>query len=175
MKEKSFNKKKGILFWITGLSGSGKTKISKKIKKEIIKNYGPTLLVSGDDLRKIFGFNKYDAKTRLLLSRKFCKFAKFITDQNINLIFAIVGLMNEPRNWNIKNIDNYVEIYIRSALNKIIRLKKKKIYHSKKKQKIVGLNIKPEFPKNPDITIVNNFKKSIDGLSKELLRNIKKI
>ena len=159
MKKKSFNKKKGILFWITGLSGSGKTKISKKIKKKIIKNYGPTLLVSGDDLRKIFGFNKYDAKTRLLLSIKFCKFAKFITDQNINLIFAVVGLMNEPRNWNRKNIDNYVEIYIRSELNKIIRLKKKKIYHSKKKQKIVGLNIKPEFPNNPDITIVNNFKK----------------
>jgi len=175
MKKKSFNRKKGILFWITGLSGSGKTKISKKIKKGIIKNYGPTLLVSGDDLRKIFGFNKYDSKTRLLLSRKFCKFAKFITDQNINLIFAIVGLMNEPRNWNRKNIDNYIEIYIKSELNKIIRLKKKKIYHSKKKQKIVGLNIKPEFPKNPDITIVNNFKKSIDSLSKELLREIKKI
>ena len=119
--------------------------------------------------------NKYDSKTRLLLSRKFCKFAKFITDQNINLIFAIVGLMNEPRNWNRKNIDNYIEIYIKSELNKIIRLKKKKIYHSKKKQKIVGLNIKPEFPKNPDITIVNNFKKSIDSLSKELLREIKKI
>ena len=71
-------------------------------------------------------------------------------------------------------LDNYIEIYIKSELNKIIRLKKKKIYHSKKKQKIVGLNIKPEFPKNPDITIVNNFKKSIDGISKELLRDIKK-
>ena len=28
------NKNKGILFWITGLSGSGKTTISKKIKKK---------------------------------------------------------------------------------------------------------------------------------------------
>ena len=52
-------KNKGILFWVTGLSGSGKTTISKLIKKDIIKNYGPTLLVSGDDLRTIFHFNKY--------------------------------------------------------------------------------------------------------------------
>ena len=28
------NKNKGILFWITGLSGSGKTTIAKKIKKK---------------------------------------------------------------------------------------------------------------------------------------------
>ena len=28
------NKDKGILFWITGLSGSGKTTIAKKNKKE---------------------------------------------------------------------------------------------------------------------------------------------
>jgi adenylylsulfate kinase-like enzyme len=31
------NKNKGILFWITGLSGSGKTTISKKIKKILYK------------------------------------------------------------------------------------------------------------------------------------------
>ena len=31
-------KNKGIVFWITGLSGSGKTQIGKKVKKDIIKN-----------------------------------------------------------------------------------------------------------------------------------------
>ena len=34
------DKNKGIVFWITGLSGSGKTTIGKKIKTKIIKNYG---------------------------------------------------------------------------------------------------------------------------------------
>ena len=51
MKKIKINKKKGILFWITGLSGTGKTSIGKKIKKDIVKNYGPTLLVNGDDIR----------------------------------------------------------------------------------------------------------------------------
>ena len=49
---------KGIVFWITGLSGSGKTTIGKKIKAGIIKNYGPTILFSGDDIRKIFANKK---------------------------------------------------------------------------------------------------------------------
>ena len=52
---KKINKNKGIVFWITGLSGSGKTTLAKKIKKDISKIYGPTIMISGDDIRKIFG------------------------------------------------------------------------------------------------------------------------
>ena len=33
MKTIKINKKKGIVFWITGLSGSGKTRLGGKIKK----------------------------------------------------------------------------------------------------------------------------------------------
>ena len=33
-------KNKGILFWITGLSGSGKTSIAKKLKNKIESKYG---------------------------------------------------------------------------------------------------------------------------------------
>ena len=73
MKKLKKNKNKGILFWITGLSGSGKTTIAKKIKKDIIQFYGPTLLVSGDNLRKIFKFNKYTYNERVSNSKKFCK------------------------------------------------------------------------------------------------------
>ena len=40
------NKNKGILFWITGLSGSGKTAIAKKIKKEISFNSKQENLIS---------------------------------------------------------------------------------------------------------------------------------
>ena len=50
-------KNKGILFWITSFSGSGKTYLAKKIYKEITKSYGTTLVISGDDIRKIFKLN----------------------------------------------------------------------------------------------------------------------
>ena len=122
---------KGILFWVTGLSGSGKTTISRKIKKYIEENYGPTLLVSGDDIRNIFNFKKYTIEERRKLVLKYCKLSKFITDQNINLIFAVVGMMDEVRDWNKKNIKNYIEIFIKTELKKIIKNKKKKIYHKK--------------------------------------------
>ena len=175
MKSLKKNKNKGILFWITGLSGSGKTTIAKKIKKDIIQLYGPTLLVSGDNLRKIFNFNKYTYNERVSLSKKFCKFAKFITNQKINLIFASVGMMDSMRKWYRNNIDNYVEIFIKADLNKIIKLKRKKIYNNKKNGDIVGITIKPEFPKQPDIIINNDFKKSTNILSNNLIKKISKI
>ena len=102
----------------------------------------------------------------------FHKFAKFITNQNINLIFAVVGLFEEIRDLNKKNIDNYVEIYLKADIKKIKKNRKKKIYFNNKKKLIVGLTNKPEFPKKPHIIINNNFNKSILQLSKDLLKNL---
>ena len=127
MFKKNLTKKKEYYFGLQDYLALEKLLFPKKLKKEIIKKFGPTMIVSGDDLRKIFGFNNYDPKSRKLLSKKFCKFAKFVTDQKINLIFAIVGLMNEPRTWNRKNISNYVEIYIKANLKQIIKIGKKNI------------------------------------------------
>ena len=168
------NKNKGILFWITGLSGSGKTAIAKKIYKKISHLYGPTIEISGDDFRKIFRLNKYTKKARIEYLPKYLHFCKLITDQKINLIFNLIGMYNRARRWNRKNIDNYVEIYIKADIHKIIKLKRKAIY-LKNKKNIVGLDIKAEFPKKPHITINNDFTRSTEVLSKELLNKIKSL
>ena len=42
------------------------------------------------------------------------------------MILAVVGMIEAPRKWNRLNIDNYVEIYIKSKINNIINLNKKK-------------------------------------------------
>ena len=119
-------KSKGKLFWVTGYSGSGKTQIAKKIHSQIQKNYGPTILFSGDDIRKIFNLKGYTYNERFKTVMKYCKLAKSITNQNINVIFAVVGMMHKIRAWNKKNIKNYVEIYIKSDVKKIIKKDKKK-------------------------------------------------
>ena len=168
------NKKKGILFWVTGLSGSGKTTLAKKISKRIIKTYGPTIVVSGDDMRAIFDLKQYDYQSRLSYMKKFIKFSKFIVDQKINVIFAVVGMMEEPRKWSRVNIENYIEIYIKSNVKNIIKLNKKKIYKSKNKKNIVGISIKSELPKNYDIIINNDFTKNTSVLSNILFNKIKK-
>lgn len=171
---KKINKKYGILLWITGLSGSGKTTISKLIFKDFKKNYGPTVLISGDDIRNIFNLKGYDKETRLIIGKKYIKLCKLFINQKINVIFSVAGLFHELRKIARKSIKNYCEIYIKTNIVNLKR-KKKKIFYRKKMQNVWGLDIKPELPKNPDIIINNTFKDDVSYLSNELIKKITKI
>ena len=166
-------KKAGTLFWITGLSGSGKTSIAKCIKNKIEKRHGPTICISGDEIRKIFNLRGYSKNERLRIGKKYVKFINLIIKQKINVIFAVVGLFHELHKINRKLFVNYLEIYIKSDFDKI-KSKKKKIFYRKKFKNVWGQDIKPQFPKKPDIVINNNFDKSISELSSELAKKIDK-
>ena len=81
--------------------------------------------------------------------------------------------MDLVRDWNRKNIDNYVEIYIKSEIKEIIRQKKKNLLFIKKKFSWTWYQ--PEFPKKPDIVLKNNFKMNINELSEKLMDKIQKL
>ena len=168
---KKLNKKKGIVFWVTGLPGSGKTTIAKKLKRSIEKKFGKTIIFSGDDIRKISNFNSFEAKKRILYAKSYSKLARNISNQNVNVIIATVSLFKKIHRWNKKNISNYCEIYIKSKTKEIIKNKKKMLYFKYNKN-LVGIDIRPEFPLNSNIEIYNNFKKPINDLSKSILNKI---
>ena len=66
-------------------------------------------------------------------------------------------MFNKVRDNNRKLIQNYIEVFIDSDL-KLITKKSKKKHYVKNSRNIIGLDIKPEFPKIPDVTIFNDFK-----------------
>ena len=120
-------KKPGIVFWITGLSGSGKSTIGNFIKKYIDKNYGKTVIIHGDDIRNIYHLRKYKKKERLKLGISNSNLCKLISSQGINVIFTTVGLFYELHKYNRSNIKNYIEIYVKSDIKTLVRKKKKEI------------------------------------------------
>ena len=174
MKKLKKIKNRGLVIWITGLPGSGKTSIAKKIKEKINKNFGSTIVISGDDFRNIFNLKNYSRNGRIKVGKSYGKFCKFFSDKGVNVVFAAVGLFNEIRSFNRKNIKNYVEIYVKSNISKIKKIGKKKLYFKNKKN-LVGVDIKPEFPKNPHIIIKNDFKKSIKTLTDEAFSKLIKL
>ena len=55
-------------YWITGLSGAGKTTLSKFLA-EYLRNSGkPTVLLDGDELRSVFGYNLFSKEKRLVFA-----------------------------------------------------------------------------------------------------------
>ena len=94
-------------------------------------------------------------------------------EKGVNVIISTVSLFHEIHKWNKKNIKNYKEVYIKSDLNQIIKNKKKKFYFNNKIKNIVSKNIKAEYPLNPNIIIENNFKESIEQLSKKVIKKLR--
>ena len=148
-------KKKGILFWITGYSGSGKSVISNKLKNSIENKFGKTIILSGDDFRKTFKINNYDKKARINLGNQYTDFLNIILKQDINIIFTVVGLYHKIRDYNLNKIDNYIEIFIDANIHDI-KKRSKKIHYKKKQKNILGIDLKAELPKTPNIIVKNN-------------------
>ena len=82
-------------------------------------------MLDGDQFRGALNLGGFTYKDRLNNSRKYNNMIKILTDQKINVVISLVCLMNKPRAWNKKYIDNYLEIFIDCELNEIIKQKKK--------------------------------------------------
>ena len=175
MKKIKINKNYGILFFITGLSGSGKTSISTKLVKNITHKYGKTLLLTGEKIRDIYNFSGFTKEDRLKLGIQNIKLINLILKQRINVIYDAVALLKELRIQKKKIINNYLEIFIKTDVSAIIKFNKKKKIYKEIKTNIMGVHIKPDFPKNPHITINNNFRKNILSLTTELEKKISEI
>ena len=161
------NKNQSFVFWITGLSGSGKTTIAKKIHKFISTNYGPTVCIHGDTIRKIFKIKSYERKDRLTTGKKYIDLINLLINQKINVIISVVGLFHELQSINRKKFDNYIEIFIKSDL-KILSKKKIRKFYIKKIKNVWRVDLKNEFTKKHDIIISNNFKRNINDIAKEV-------
>lgn len=170
-------KQKGKCIIIFGLSGSGKTSISKLIHGDIQKKIGKTVILDGNDTRdlfislgKKFGFQK---KERSKTAKPTLHLINLFLNQNINIIYNNIGLNKVAYNTWKNGIKNLTYVYMKSDVKKIIEFgKKKEIYNLKKD--VIGVHIKPDIPKNPHIIIKNDFDKNLNQLATLLLKKLKK-
>ena len=123
MKNNKINKK---IFWITGLSGSGKSAIGKKILPKIKQKYGNTILINGDDIRNIFNIKTYDKSFRVKIGKSYFNLCMFLLKQDFNVIFTTVGLWHDLHKYNkLKGKNRYIEIFIDADIKKLVKRKSK--------------------------------------------------
>ena len=109
---------------------------------------------------------------RLVNAKRICKLGKFLDEQGLNVVCAILSIFPETREWNRKNIKNYYEVFIDTPLDMLVDRDSKGIYGKYKKGEIsdvAGMDIEFHKPDKADLVIDNS--KSVE----ELLHNTEQI
>lgn len=152
---------KGTLYWITGLAGAGKTTIGSRVYYRLKQQMDNIVLLDGDMLKQIAGKDPaYDRQSRIERGYRYSHLCKALTDQGIHVIICTIAMYDEIRDWNRKNIENYLEIFLDVDLDTLMRRNRKNLYSSG--NDVAGVSVTVEYPKTPDIVIVNDGSGSLE-------------
>ena len=167
----------GKLIWITGLSGSGKTTIGKKVYHALKKKYINTIFLDGDDFRQIFDNDlKYSLQDRLQNAKRIHRMCKFLISQNFHVVCATISLFKEIHKLNKAKIKNYYDIYIECQEEELIKRNQKNLYKQalmKKRKDVVGINYEYDIPPNPKLILDNNKKNNLKKKVEIIMNAIK--
>ena len=171
-------KLKAGLLWITGLSGSGKTTVSKIIYNQLKKKYSNIILLDGDVLRKKLKIKKSDhflniSRTKIgLMYVDVCK--KYIEKKKF-VIIATMSLKSKVHN-EYKKIKNNHDIFLDVPMKELKKRDPKGLYKKFKNKEIsnmVGLDIQFDKPNNPSLYL--KWKKNLSAfkISKKIIKLIR--
>lgn len=162
-----------MIIWIIGLSGSGKTKLSKELFKSKIINSN-FISIDGDEFRQSISDDLgYSYKDRKKNAERISKLVAYLSKKNLNIIVSVLSNYPQWLDWNKKNIKNYFQVYLKVDKQKLFTRNKKKLYLSKKIN-VVGKDIKFNEPLNNNLTLINNFKKqNIKKFKNKILKIVK--
>ena len=149
----------GRVIWITGLSGSGKSTLATLLTFRIRQSGEPTILLDGDELRKVLGVadtnvNNHRRETRLLLAMKYSHLCQLLASQGFTVVIATISLFREVHKWNRENLPSYFEVYLKVPLEELRRRDPKGIYRRFDSGQIVnvaGLDLPIDEPEVPDL------------------------
>jgi adenylylsulfate kinase-like enzyme len=162
-----------MVLWITGLSASGKTTISKAFLEISKDSEVPKVFLDGDSVRELFGGDLgYDEESRIKHIKRVQRLAKFLTDQGLDVVVAALYSNREILAENRKLFDKYFEVYLKADIE-FLRLRENKSLYSKAQRNeirnVVGIDISWQEPIMPDLILDTNFLSEPSALATKIL------
>lgn len=175
-KEKLLNQK-GKVFWLTGLSGSGKTTIALQLEKELFKLGFLVQILDGDNIRAGINNNlSFSEADRAENIRRISEVSKLFLNCGVITINCFVSPTKKMRQ-NAKKIigkENYYEIFINADLETCEKRDVKGLYKKARSGEIknfTGIDTEYEKPNNPSLE-VDTSQLSLDQSIEIILKNI---
>lgn len=150
---------RGIMIWMTGLSGSGKSTVAIGVERELQKRGILCRILDGDNIRaginSNLGFSAEDRKENI---RRIAEIGKLFVDTGIVTIACFVSPTLELRQMarEIIGPDDFREVYIATPLEECERRDVKGLYARARKGEVkdfTGISAPFEAPSNPDLSL----------------------
>jgi adenylyl-sulfate kinase len=149
---------KGFTLWFTGLSGAGKTTISKIVEAQLRERGSKVEVLDGDvvreNLSKGLGFSKEDRDTNI---RRIAFVADLLSRNGVPVITAAISPYREIRDEARELMGNrFIEVFVKASVEVCAERDVKGLYEKAFKGEIkefTGVSDPYEPPLNPEITL----------------------
>ena len=143
----------GRVFWITGLSGAGKTTLAKALQQAL----PGSLLLDGDELREALGAGSrgFDVEGRRQLAKSYARLAGLLARQGATVIVATISLFHELHAWNRANLPGYVEVFL-DVPEEVRRERDPKGLYAANVRHMAGAEVRAELPLAPHLRFTGN-------------------
>jgi adenylylsulfate kinase len=177
-REGFFNQKSHV-YWLTGLSGSGKSTIAKAVERRLFENKIMAQVLDGDNIRSgicnNLGFSLEDREENI---RRIAEVARLYINSGWIVICSFISPTIEIRDMARRIIgkDDFSEIYIKASLDACESRDVKGLYKKVRKGLIkgfTGVDSPYEAPVNPSLTL-DTEKEEINESTEKLFQRILK-
>ena len=167
---------KGLIVWLTGLSGSGKSTIAVEAEK-ILNGMGKAVYrLDGDNIR--FGLNSdlgFTERDRFENIRRISEVCALFQDAGLIVIASFISPLAEMRRMaREKGRDNFIEVYVKADLETCMKRDPKGLYLRVLKgeiQDFTGISAPYEEPENPEL-VLDTQKNTLDECVQQLVEKI---
>ena len=148
----------GCVYWITGLSGAGKTTLSRRLSALFRTKNQSVVVLDGDEMRNVLAGSDstgYRRDDRLALGHRYARLARYLGGQGINVVVATISMFDEIYQWNRAHMTQYIEIFLDVPLEELRRRNSNFVYYpnSPGSSEVAGIGFPIDKPINPEIRI----------------------
>ena len=148
-----------LTFWLTGLSGAGKSTVAYELENLLIREQQPCAVLDGDNLRHRLncdlGFSERDRHENV---RRTAEVARLMNENGLVVVASLVSPYRDDREAAkaIVGADRFVEVYVSTSLNVCESRDPKGLYRKARSGEIrgfTGVSSPYEPPSDPALTI----------------------